>query len=286
MSCPSYAEIGNDGNCYASCLTGWSPLDNGPLCAKNCPAGYFQSGTTPDAQLTCVKPAFQREVKPQLICPSGADRLYDKCLLDCPLGTKKKYSLCMPDCPPNFVTSKDGLSCQAEFIKRVATVREACYSSETRIAGRICLAPCDVGTLPFADNSELCYATVPSNLTQYFWTGSPTFQQNIGPQVAKVVFSRTSIPAVCGPYFDTINGQCYAKCPTGSSELGTECVADCPANFPNVDNKSACIRPTLPRDRIVPLTERIWNVLKYILIAIGLLLLTGLLFRAFFHKKG
>jgi hypothetical protein len=191
----------------------------------------------------------------------------------------------MPDCPPNFVTSKDGLSCQAEFIKRVATVREACYANETRIAGRLCLAPCDVGTLPFEDNSELCYATVPNNLTQYFWTGSPTFQQNIGPQVAKVVFSRTVIPATCGPYFDTSNGKCYAKCPDGASELGTECVADCPPDFLNVSNKSACIRPTMPRGQVIPLTERIGRIIKNIFIVIGVFLVLGLLFKAFFHKK-
>jgi len=197
-----------------------------------------------------------------LHCPPGADRKYDMCLLDCPLGTTKNFDLCVPECPPGFVTTQDGLSCQAEFTKRLATVREACYANETRIAGSICLAPCAAGTVPLKFDSEMCFATLPVNLRPFFWSGQKTFGDDIAPIIAKIVFSRTQAPATCATDFEPTNGQCFSKCPIGSLALGLECVADCPKDFKSVANQSACLRPTRRRQVIVSTLSAIGDAIK------------------------
>jgi hypothetical protein len=270
----SKSEVGADGQCYAYCPVGWSPLDNGPMCAKDCPQGFGPAGTTDGSTVACLRPAFSREIKPTLSCPPGADRLFDKCLLDCPLGTHKKFNLCVPDCPVGFVETPDGLSCQAEFMKRTATVREACYANETRIAGRICLGPCDAGTVPLQSDSEMCFSTVPVNLRPFFWTGDPNFASDIGPLVAKVIFARATEGATCATDFVPFNGRCFAKCPTGSTDLGLQCVANCPSDFKSIGNQSACLRPTMKRAVVKNVLDRIGDIIKKIFY--GILAIMGL----------
>ena len=240
---PKKSEVGADGLCYDFCPSGWSSVDNGPKCAKNCPLGFGASGTTQDSNLACIRPAFIRETKPPINCPTGSDRQYDKCLLDCPLGTSKKFNLCVPSCPTNFVETADGLSCQAEFVKRIATVREACYANETRIGGRICLGPCEAGTMALKENSEMCYATVPPALRTLFWNGGSDFNADIGPLISKIIFSRTQTSSTCPNNFESLNGQCFANCPFGSTAVGPHCMADCASDFKSTSNQSACIRP-------------------------------------------
>lgn len=248
--CGKNAEVGDDGNCYRKCPDGWEPLNNGAVCAKKCPSGYGASGSTPGSTDACIRPAFEREIKPMLDCKPGATRQYDKCLLACPVGAKAHFNLCVPSCPRGFVESSDGLSCQAEFMKRTATPREACYSDETRIGGRLCLKPCEEGMVPLETNPELCYATVPTGLQQYFWTGDPDFQQTPGPLVAKVIFARSIETAQCTIGYEALNGVCFSKCPQGSSELGTQCLAECPSDFKFTNNQTACLRPSKKRERI------------------------------------
>ena len=273
-NCPTGSSMGSDGFCYQDCPPGYAPIQNGPECIKDCPPGFAPSAAADNNPGSCVKPAFDREVKPTLACPPGADRQFDKCLLDCPLGTHKDYNLCVPDCPPNFVPTPDGLSCQAEFFKRVATVREACYANETRIAGRICLAPCDAGTVPLETDSELCYATVPPQFQPYFWTGDPKFKANIGPLVAKVIFARSQSPATCLANYVSMNGQCYADCPQNASAIGTQCLANCPASFKNTANQTACVRPTLRRQKVLSIWQRAESVFQAV--AIGLAVFLGI----------
>jgi hypothetical protein len=280
-NCPQGASVGSDGRCYKNCPPGYAPLQNGSLCIADCPQGYGPSASADNNAGSCIRPAFEREVKPNLACPPGADRQFDKCLLDCPLGTHKDFNLCVPDCPPNFVETPDGLSCQAEFFKRVATVREACYANETRIAGRICLAPCDAGTVPLETNSELCYATVPAQFQPFFWTGDPKFQASIGPLVSKVIFARAQAPATCLTNFVSMNGQCFADCPSNSTAVGTQCLANCPRNFNNTANQTACIRPTIQRQRVLNIWQRAESVFVTVGIIIGTLLAVSLVFNIF-----
>jgi len=268
------AELGFDGTCYEYCPTGWSPIDHGPICALNCPDGYAPTAVSADEPPVCLRPTFIRETKPPLQCPTGADRQYDTCFLDCPIGTSKNFNLCVPECPQNFMETPDGLSCQAEFVKRSATVREACYANETRIAGRICLAPCPSGTVPLKENSELCYATLPSNVREFFWTGGDTLKAEVGPIVAKVIFARTQTPATCIDGFEPYNGTCYAVCPTGSSPLGPECVAQCPPAFNATNNQTACVRPTKRRAAVRSLSQSI----GYWVFTVGTFLLVIMLF--------
>jgi hypothetical protein len=267
------SEVGFDGQCYALCPPGWTALDNGPICAKNCPSGFApvnDAGGTP----ICIKPQFLREEKPNLQCPIGADRLYERCYLDCPVGTQKDYNLCVPVCPSGFMETLDGLSCQAEFVKRSATVREACYSNETRIGGRTCLAPCPAGTAPFDQNIELCYSIVPPSVRPFFWTGASTFSNKVnvdestGPLIAKVIFARTQTDATCLTGFEPLNGSCYANCGKGSSNLGTQCVADCPSGFKNVDNLTACERPTQTRPIVRSVAQSIGYWIGYIIFVV------------------
>lgn len=274
---PSNSEVGSNGLCYQYCKTGWSPVNDGPICAKDCPAGYAPIGTTSGGPSggACLKPSFQREIKPTLNCPIGSERQFDKCLLGCPSGTTEKFNLCIPDCPPNFVETKDGLGCQAEFVKRTATVREACYANETRIGGRICLAPCEAGTQPFAENSEMCYATVPITARAFFWTGDKNFTSNISPIISKIISPRTQISATCEKDYENISGQCFAKCPIGSSGLANQCYADCPSDFGVINNQSACLRPTQQRQVVEGLLGSIESViLKFVYGIIGIIVIS------------
>jgi len=241
------SELGFDGTCYEYCPTGWSPIDHGPICALDCPKGFAPVATTDLNQPACLRPRFVRETKPPLNCPAGADREYDTCYLDCPLGTEKQFNLCIPRCPTGFLETPDGLSCQAEFVKRSATIREACYANETRTAGRFCLAPCPSGTVPLGSNPELCYAALPSNVREFFWTGGDSLKSELGPVVAKVIFARKQANSTCLPNYEPFNGTCYAVCPEGSTALGTECVAECPPLFKLTNNQTACLRPTKER---------------------------------------
>ena len=264
---PQKSQLGADGRCYAYCPEGWSPIDNGPFCAQNCPPGYLPTTTGLSSQ-SCLRPSFQREVKPMIQCPAGSDRLYDKCLLGCPVGTTAKFSQCVPDCPSGYVETPDGLSCQAEFFKRTATVREACYANETRIAGRYCLGPCQAGTVPLQDNSEMCYATVPPALARFFWNGGSQFKQQVGPIISKIIFARSQSNAYCNPDFVPLNGQCFAKCPTGSQALSTECLADCPTSFKSVNNQTACLSPVRRRAVVLSALETVGNIFRNVFIAI------------------
>jgi len=285
MSCPNNSEIGNDGKCYRNCPAGYTALNNGPFCALNCPQGYAPSGLVDGALPTCLRPSFQREIKPVIFCPTGSDRHFDKCYLACPSGTSAKYDLCIPDCPKGFVESKDKQSCQAEFIKRIATVREACYANETRVGGRICLGPCDVGTVPYADNSEMCYSVIPTNLRQYFWTGDKSFSSDIGPVVSKLIFARTVVPATCGTDFTSLHGQCYAKCPTGSKAVGTECLADCSAPFKTSANQTACIRPVITRPVVVSIWNTIGSIFVKLFVGILIILLFSVIAAKLFQRR-
>lgn len=268
----SKSQLGRDGLCYAYCPDGWSPIDNGPTCAKNCPSGFATCTPTSDSTLACAKPSFTREVKPMLSCPADAERQYTTCYLGCPTGTSQVYNLCVPQCPAGFVQTADGLSCQAEYIKRVATVREACYANETRIEGRTCLSPCPAGAVPLPSNIEFCYATVPVNLRPYFWTGDRNFGRgvtdDVGPVVAKVIFPRKHQPAMCDPLFEPLNGNCFSRCPVGSSPLGTECVVNCPSGFKSVNNQSACLRPTRTRLVVVRPTAAFAAAIRKIVLVI------------------
>lgn len=274
------SELGSDGLCYELCRAGFSPVNNGPICAKNCPSGFASIGSVDGANNACIKPNFSREIKPNLACPVGADRQFDKCLLDCPLGTHKKYNLCIPDCPPNFVETLDGLSCQAEFTKRKATIREACYADESRVNGRVCLGPCPVGTVPYGSNAELCYSTVSPALWPYFWTGSQNFKTwTNGALISKVIFSRIQTSATCSEKYEPLNGQCFADCPTLSTALGTQCVADCPSDFRNTSSRSACIRPTYKRKVVRSILGSIESTVKNTIIVIMVILAITLLSR-------
>jgi hypothetical protein len=207
--------------------------------------------------------------------------MYQKCLLGCPTGTKNNFDLCVPECPPGFVETPDGLSCQAEFVKRSAVVREACYANETRIAGRICLGPCATGTVPLEEDSELCFATVPVGLQQYFWTGTNNFSTEIGPLVAKVIFARSQESVTCLPEYENLNGSCFADCPTGSSALGTQCLASCPSGFLLTNNQTACLRPTKKRAVVQSVGQSIAGIatkIVYVIIAIMLIALLASLF--------
>jgi len=283
MSCnPKTSQQGSDGKCYKKCPPGYRPINNGPTCAKKCPGGFIESDVNVSV---CIKPAAPREMKPFLGCPQGADRMYDKCLLGCPVGTTKKFSLCVPNCPPGFVESKDGLSCQAEFVKRVVTIREACFNNEVRVDGKFCMSPCEYGTVPFIDNSELCYATVPTSLQQYFWSGDPKFVTGISPQISKIIFSRTIGPSTCATNFEPLNGQCFADCPINSKPVGTECLVDCPSGFQTTTNQSACLRPLITRAQVVGLGQEIEDLALKIALAVVSVILGCLIFSRIFARK-
>lgn len=277
--CGKNAVVGEDGNCYRPCADGWEPLNNGTLCAKKCPAGYGGTGSVVGSTNACIRPAFERETKPMLDCKPGATRMYDKCLLGCPNGTKAHFNLCVPSCPKGFVESSDGLSCQAEFMKRQAVPREACYANETRIAGRLCLKECEEGMVPLETNPELCYATVPVGIQQYFWTGDPKFQQKPGPLIAKVIFARTIETATCAEEYEALNGICFAKCPLGTSALGTQCLSNCPPEFEFTNNQSACLRPTKPREKIQGLGANLIQILVGLLIVFAVVFGLGFLLK-------
>lgn len=272
------SEVGSDGQCYAYCKDGWSPIDNGPFCALNCPEGFATTSVVlgQSSAPACIRPSFVRETKPHLKCPQGADRQYETCILDCPKGTKKHYNLCVPECPPRFVPTPDGLSCQAEFVKRTAIIREACYANETRVGGRFCLGPCDTGTVPLAADSELCYATVPVEYQSFFWTGDPKLRNDAGPVVAKVIFPRTQERSSCLENFEALNGICYADCPTNSTSFYTECLANCPQGFTVTANKTTCLRPVYQRPIVKSLLQTIGDVFKYIGIALAVVFILNL----------
>lgn len=152
-------------------------------------------------------------------------------------------------------------------------MREACYANETRVAGRICLSPCSSGTVPYGANAELCYATVPSALWPFFWTGDKTFSNwsNSGPLISKILTSRSQSDATCAPGYESLNGQCFADCPAGSMPLGPNCVADCPDTFKSVDNQSACLRPSYRRAKITSFIDNLGHIIRYILFGIAFL---------------
>ena len=264
--CSKNSRLASDGLCYELCPDGWSPLNNGPMCAKNCPQGFAQSASITNSSLSCIRPTFQREVKPLLHCPADSDRQFDVCLLGCPNGTKAKFSLCVPDCPIGFIESPDGQSCQAEFTKRKAIMREACYLNETRVGGRFCLSPCPIGYTPSQENEELCYALLPPGLQQFFWSGDSIIKTNgqPGPILSKIIFQRSLQGATCESDYQAMAGQCFAKCPSNSTALGSECVANCPADFKSNANQTACIRPQAKSNRVKNLIQSIGSYLLYI----------------------
>jgi len=274
---PKKSQVGDNGLCYRYCPDGWSPIDNGPNCAKNCPSGFIDIGSVPGSDLACIKPAFPREIKPQLNCPFGAERQYDQCLLDCPLGTKKKFNLCIPECPSGFVESSDGLSCQAEFFKRVAVVREACYANETRVSGRFCLSPCPAGTVADSNNSEMCFSTIPINSRPYFWAGDSNFQSDVSSIVSKIIFPREKQSAQCATDFEPLNGQCFSDCPENSQGLGKLCYADCPSNFKAINNQTACLRPTQKRAIVTTFLGTVKNVIEQFFIGILIVIIGSFL---------
>jgi hypothetical protein len=272
--CPKNSRLASDGACYETCADGWSPLNNGPECAKNCPSGFAKSASITNSSLSCVRPTFEREIKPHLSCPPGADRQFDMCLLDCPMGTKKKFALCVPECPVGFIESSDGLSCQAEYTKRKAILREACYENETRVGGRFCLTPCPLGYAPSKENEELCYALLPPGARQFFWSGDSTMKGQSGPIISKIVFSRSLSPATCDTNYKAYAAQCYADCPKNSIALGSQCVADCPQDFKSNANQTVCIRPVVKSKRVYNTVQKIGNgILNALYIFLGFIFL-------------
>jgi hypothetical protein len=197
--------------------------------------------------------------------------------LSCPPGTSNNFNLCLPDCPPGYVNTQDGLSCQAEFYKRTATIREACYANETRIGGRFCLGPCDAGTVASEENSEMCYASLPPAVAQYFWTGDSTVGKKSGPIVSKLIFARTQSNAFCEDGFEPLNGACFANCPVGSQTLSTQCIAECPPGFKTSNNQTACLCPTKKRRVRLSTIDSIGTLIRNVfLILVGIMLLSFL----------
>jgi hypothetical protein len=78
-----------------------------------------------------------------------------------------------------------------------------------------------------------------------------------------------------------VNGRCFSKCPNGSTDLGLQCVANCPSDFKSVGNQSACLRPVVKRAVVTGVLGSIEAFLKNILYGIlaimGLSLLAGIL---------
>jgi hypothetical protein len=175
------------------------------------------------------------------------------------MGTHKNFNLCVPNCPTGFIESSDGLSCQAEYTKRKAILREACYVNETRVGGRFCLSPCPLGYAPSKENEELCYALMPPGVQQFFWSGDSRIKSKgqTGPIISKIVFSRTLVAATCDTNYKAYASQCYADCPINSLTLGSQCVADCPADFKSNANQTACIRPIVKSKRLLNVLQKI-----------------------------
>lgn len=241
--CATPNTLGPDGKCYAPCPSGYEPIDS-YTCAGTCPSGYLTT------DLSCIRPLFPREIKPYIGCPTGSTRLYDICLLPCGSdAVKAQFELCVPQCPDGFSETADRLSCQAEFARRSATVREACYANETRL-NNLCLSACEMGMVPYELDPELCYRPLPSTLQPFFWngtSGSGNTLTHASPIVSKVITPRARQAATCPQNFDNVNGVCYGECPVGTQAIDTHCAASCPPGFLLSPNKTACVRPVLRR---------------------------------------
>jgi hypothetical protein len=97
-----------------------------------------------EAEGGCIRPKIPRDKKPFLLCPQGATRIGEECWLPCPTGTVPEFEVCRPVCPKGFIESGGGTTCEAEFIKRTAVSRPACFSNESRL-NNLCLSPCPSG---------------------------------------------------------------------------------------------------------------------------------------------
>jgi Fe-S-cluster-containing hydrogenase component 2 len=103
----------------------------------------------------CIRPGLPRDKKPFLACPVNSTRITEQCWVNCPTGTVEEFELCSPICPFGFITTNDGNTCEAEFIKRTAVPRSACFDGERRIEN-LCLSACPQGTSEDSVDATLC----------------------------------------------------------------------------------------------------------------------------------
>lgn len=231
--------VGQNGQCYAPCPDGYEGVSEN-TCAKKCPSGFAATDSA------CLRPVSQRETQPFLRCPAGAQRQFDVCMLGCPNASiiQEVFDMCVPSCPPGFTSSDDGLSCQSEFQRRSATLREACFANEDRL-GNMCLSPCQAGMEALPSDKELCYRKLPDTLRAYFWNGGSDAESSA--IVSKLIFPRQKVLATCSQGYSNVNGKCYADCPSNAEAVSTTCVVSCPKDFRTSPNRTACLRPTVVR---------------------------------------
>lgn len=231
--------VGQNGQCYAPCPDGFESITE-TTCAKKCPPGFIVTDTA------CMRPVSQRDTQPFLRCPAGAERQFNVCLLACPNESviQEVFEMCVPACPAGFTTNDDGLSCQSEFQRRSAVLREACFANEDRL-GNLCLSPCQAGMEALPIDKELCYRKLPEALRAYFWNGGT--QEESSAIVSKLVFPRQKVLAVCSDDFSNVNGKCFANCPLNAEAVSTTCVVNCPKDFKTSPNRTACLRPMMER---------------------------------------
>lgn len=233
MACQAPNTIGSDGKCYSPCGPGQVPWGNSNVqCIQQCPPEFLQ------AENQCVRPSLPRDLKPPLQCPPGATRIGEQCWLACPDGTVENQEVCEPACPDGFVESEDGLACEAEFVKRVASLRNACFPNEERI-GNFCLQKCPSGMEPQANEPSLCTYSLPDNVKKQFVTNNLTS--------AKIIFGRTRVDAECLVNYTPAPKGCYSLCPLNSEAQGDSCVINCPAGF--TQQNSSCGRKIVSRNQ-------------------------------------
>ena len=231
MSCKAPNSTGSDGRCYAPCPAGYSPFGNTNLqCIQNCPPGFSEAAGG------CIRPRLPRDKKPFLQCPAGADRIAEQCWLPCPTGTVAEFEVCKPVCPEGFVESGDGMTCEAEFVKRQAEARPACFPGEERL-NNLCLSACPEGMTTYDQDATLCKYVVPQNVRQYFNT--------VGFVSAKIVFGRNRVDATCLTGYSTAGNDCYSECPLNSDALTETCLVRCPVGFTQYE--FSCARNTISR---------------------------------------
>jgi hypothetical protein len=243
-----------DGRCLQPCPSGYEPVDK-EYCRQLCPEGFFASDES------CIRPVVMRNNVPPIVCPPGAERVYDQCLLACPEQCDAQFELCIPRCPPGFVQTLDGQSCVSELISRTATLRSACFQGETR-SGPFCLRPCPAGTVQYLNDASVCYRTMPPEFAPYFITYDAT--------AAKVTFQRNITSTVCPEGYSSQDGRCYAPCGPNSTANNGVCYLSCPPGYPPLADTVGCVRPVVPRLIVASRVSVLSGYLRTFAIVVGI----------------
>ena len=246
-----------DGLCYKPCKPGYKGI--GPVCWQGpCPLN------TKDAGVTCIKTTYERDIgEPLSQCPADRDKIAALCYTKCKEGYGgTDIATCWAGCPTGYKDSNATFCEKGSYGRGVGypwkfkdkplpnldAARDRCQRDNPQGCeknGLIWYPKCRAGY--HAVGCCVCSQDCPADF------------KDTGATCEKPRYSRgLGTPLVCPPEKERGGALCYNKCNPGYQGVANVCWATCPAGWK--DTGTQCEKDSYPRGAGKIPANALWSV--------------------------